>query len=153
MSVGKSPLPVPCPYPSSTLQPPPPPTSFPSSLLLLQARCIPPLCLLAYLVPAVLPARPSISLSPTGSGQGLGSSGPEGPGERGGERSRSHCQCYFEPLTGAASERETPCSAGCSGPGHAGECPSDPHPEMPQTPHVVSSFRKGGAFLLFPRCG
>lgn len=41
---------------------------------------------------------------------------------------------------------------GCSRPGHAGECPSDPPtPEMSQAPQAGSSFPKGGAFLLFPQ--
>ena len=84
-------LPPPCPLPLALqhLRPPTPtPRPSPESLLLLlHARCI-RLCLLAYLVPAVLPARPlNLSLSPSDwLWPGLGSSGREGPGEREGNR-------------------------------------------------------------------
>lgn len=146
------PLPVPCPYPSNTSGPPPPPHVLPLRAASSSRHAVSPLCLLAYLVPAVLPARPlNLSLSPTGSGQGWAALAGRGWGE-GGEQGRGHCQCYFEPLTGAASERRL-LALGCSGPGHAGECPSDPPPrKCPRLLTLSPHLGKEGPFCRFPRC-
>lgn len=155
MSAGKSPPPCPLPLALQHLRPP---TSTPrpspeSLLLLLQARCIPPL-------PPSIPG----SRSPPGPGHsishslrlalaGVGQLRPGGAWGEGGEQGRGRCQCYFEPLTGAASERRL-LALGCSGPGHAGECPCDPPPrKRPRLLTLFPHLGKEGPFCRFPRCG
>lgn len=84
------PAPHPCPYSRAASSP-------------THAACCIPLCLPAYLVPAVLQASASLRLALARAGQLW----TGGAGGEGGEQGRGCCQCYFELLTEQHQE-ETP---------------------------------------------